>query len=265
MLRRIFPSLFMSALGALVGLATVPTAHAQEPALPVRPALSEDADAALATLNKTLSASELSFSAKTSRVYLNESGQPLHIFHTMKVLVRRPDRLKIQVTGDDGANDLFYDGKTVSLFSPDRKVYSVMPAPGGIPAALTEVLDRLNIDFPLVNFFGVSPDQSLLRKVIAGWQVGTATIDGVECRHLFFHQMAGTEMELWVENTNAAIPRRLIVTYRLLPGQPRFVAEFTNWDSKAHPSDSVFAFQPPADAKQVELTPAVAPGQPRRQ
>lgn len=265
MMRKILPTLFMSALGALAGLAAVPTAHAEEPALPVRPAISEDAGAALSALNKTLSAPELSFTARTSRVYLNESGQPLHIFHTMKVLVRHPDRLKIQVTGDDGANDLFYDGKTVSIFSPDRKVYTAMPAPGGTPAALTEVLDKLNIDFPLVNFFGVSPDQSLLRKVVAGWQVGTATIDGVECRHLFFHQMAGTEMELWVENNNAAIPRRLIVTYRLLPGQPSFVAEFTNWDSKAHRSDSVFAFQPPADAKQIELTPAVAPGQQRKQ
>ncbi|WP_165820323.1 DUF2092 domain-containing protein [Microvirga sp. KLBC 81] len=255
----------MSALGALAGLVAVQSAHAQEPPLPVRPALSEDADAALAALNKTLSAPELSFAARTSRVYLGESGQPLHIFHTMKVLVRRPDRLKIQVTGDDGSNDLVYDGKTVSLFSPDRKVYSVMAAPGGIPAALNEVLNKLNIDFPLVNFFGVSPEQSLLRKVVAGWQVGTATIDGVECRHLFFQQMAGTEMELWVENNHAAIPRRLIVTYRLLPGQPRFVAEFTNWDSQGRFANAEFAFQPPADAKQVELPPAAAPGQQRNQ
>ena len=72
MMRRILPTLFMSALGALAGLAAVPTAHAQEPPLPVRPALSEDADAALAALNKTLSASDLSFTARTSRVYLNE-------------------------------------------------------------------------------------------------------------------------------------------------------------------------------------------------
>lgn len=265
MMRRILPSLLMSALSVLAGSAAVQTAHAQQPTSSVRPALSEDAGAALAALNKTLSAPELSFTARTARVFLDGSGQPLHIFHTMKVLVRRPDRLKIQVTGDDGANDLFYDGKSVTLFSPDRKVYSVMSAPGDIPTALTEVLDKLNIDFPLVNFFGVSPDQSLLRKPVAGWQVGTATIDGTECRHLFLHLGAGTELELWVENNKAAIPRRLIVTYRLLPGQPTFVAEFTNWDRQAHPSDAAFVFQPPADARPIELTPAAAPGQQRKQ
>jgi hypothetical protein len=259
------PILSASALGVLAGLLALQPARAEEPAQSARPAISEEAGAAISAIDKTLSAPELSFTARTTRVYLDESGQPLHIFHTMKVVVRRPDRLKIDVTGDDGSHDLFYDGTSVSISSPDSKVYTVMPAPGGIPVALKEVLNKLNIDFPLVNFFGVSPSQSLLRNAVAGWQVGTTKIDGIECRHLFFYQGAGTDLELWVENNNAAIPHRLIVTYRLLPGQPNFVAEFTNWDSHIHSVDSVFAFRPPAEAKQIELTPAVAPGQQRRQ
>ena len=135
-----------------------------------------------------------------------------------------------------------------------------MPAPGGIEAALDEVLGKLKIDFPLVNFF-VSPERWLLRGVVAGWQVGTANIDGVECRHLLFIKRGGVDLELWVEKNDAAIPHRLIVTYRLLAGQPSFIAEFSNWDSRVRPSDSVFAFQAPSKAKQIDLIPAVAPGQ----
>ena len=37
-----------------------------------------------------------------------------------------------------------------------------------------------------------------------------------------------------------SLPRRLIVTYRLLPGQPNFIAEFSDWDFTAHPADSEF-------------------------
>ena len=250
----------VGALGVFVGFAALPTGRAAEPALPVKPAISEEAGTAVSRMGETLLAKELSFTAKTISVYLDQSGQPLHIFHTMNVVLRRPDRLAIQVTGDDGSHDLFYDGTSVSIFFPDSKQYAVMAAPGDIPSALNEVLAKLDFDFPLVDFFTASSDKTLLSGAIAGCQVGTARIDGVECRHLLFTQGAGIDMELWVEKNGAAIPHRLIVTYRLLPGQPNFIAEFTNWNTRVRPSDSEFAFQPPTGVKKIELSQEVAPG-----
>jgi hypothetical protein len=247
----------LAAFGIFVG--AMPRARAEE--LVSRPAISAEAAAAISHTGETLSAKTLSFTVKTIRVYLDDAGQPLHIFHTMQVVARRPDRIVVHVTGDDGSHDLFYDGKSASVFSPDAKEYAVIAAPGDIPSALNEVLDKLKISLPLVGFFDDSPGQLFLRSVLAGWQVGTAKVDGVECRHLFFSQQAGVNVELWVEQNNAAIPHRLVVTYTLLPGQPNFIAEFTNWNSQIRPADSEFVFQPPADAKQIELVPARAPGQ----
>ena len=237
MLRKTLPTLSMSALVVFAGFAAMPTASAEDPAPPMKPAISEDADVAVSAMQKTLLAPSLSFTARTMRVYLDDAGQPLHISHTMKVVVRLPDRLKVQVTGDDGSNELYYDGNSVSIFSPSKEEYRVIAAPGAIELALSEVMGKLKIDFPLVNFFAVSPERALLRGVVAGWQVGTANIDGVECRHLFFIKRGGTDLELWVEKNNAAIPHRLIVTHRLLPGQPSFIAEFTNWDNRVRPSE----------------------------
>jgi hypothetical protein len=256
--RKTLPTLSITALVALAGFAVLSTARAETATIPLSPAISEDAGAAISAMQKTLLAPALSFTARTARVYLGEAGQPLHIFHTMKVIVRAPDRLKVQVTGDDGSSEFYYDSKSVSIFSPDREEYSVITAPGGIESALNEVLSKLKIDFPLVNFFAVSPERTLLRGVVAGWQVGTANIDGIECRHLLFMKQGGTDLELWVERNSAAIPHRLIVTYRLLPGQPSFIAEFTNWDSGVRPLDSVFVFQAPSKAKRIELTAAMA-------
>jgi hypothetical protein len=61
-----------------------------------------------------------------------------------------------------------------------------------------------------------------------------------------------------------SLPRRLIVTYRDLPGQPNFIAEFSDWSLNAHPSDADFTFQPPSDAEQVQLKPATAPAAPAK-
>jgi hypothetical protein len=43
------------------------------------------------------------------------------------------------------------------------------------------------------------------------------------------------------------------VTYCLLPGQPSFIAELSDWNFSVHPADAEFVFQPPAGATQVEL------------
>ena len=42
-----------------------------------------------------------------------------------------------------------------------------------------------------------------------------------------------------------ALPARLIVTHRLLPGQPNMIVEFSDWNFGTRHPDSEFAFQPP--------------------
>jgi hypothetical protein len=74
-------ALQVAAFGLFLGLAALPIAQATAPAPPpVKPAISEEAGSAVSRMGKALLAKDLSFTAKTIRVYLDESGQPLHIF-----------------------------------------------------------------------------------------------------------------------------------------------------------------------------------------
>jgi hypothetical protein len=241
------------AAAGLVGIA--PAGHA---ANPQRPAISEDASAAVAQMGRSLLARQFTFRAHTLRVYADTSGELLHIAHVIKVTVRRPDRLLIEVTGDDGSTKLFYNGKTVILFGVETKRYSSLPVPNTIQGMMKEVMGRLGVDFPLADFLTDNPAKSFLFGVTSGKEVGTVTIDGVPCRHLLFFQPPGVELELWVEKNDRSLPRRLIVTYRNLPGQPNFVAEFSHWDFSVQPTDAAFEFQPPEGAKEVALKAAAA-------
>jgi hypothetical protein len=260
---RFFGVLIALLVAGIIGVTS--GVRAAEPAEPVKPAISDEATAALQQMSKTLLNKDISFKAQTIRVYQDAHGQPLHIFHTMKVVARRPDRLAVNATGDDGSAKLLYDGKTVSVLSIDKNKYASLAAPvqGGIPAALDELMDKAGHDFPLADFFSAAPDKAFLSGVTTGWQVDTVVLDGTECRHLFFSQRGGIDLELWVDKTQQALPRRLIVTYRLLPGQPNFVASFSDWDFKTQPTDSEFVFQTPAGATKVDLSQAATavPGQ----
>jgi hypothetical protein len=156
-------------------------------------------------------------------------------------------------TGDDGATDLYYDGKTVTLFGGNANKYARVDAPNKIEAMFDEVSDRLNVDFPLADFVDVNPGKKLLSDVTSGRELDPVTIDGKPARHLFFSQAGGIDLEVWLDKTEQATPQRLIVTYRLLPGQPSFIAQLSDWSFSAHPADAEFVFQPPAGATQVEL------------
>jgi hypothetical protein len=233
--------------------AFTPSSRAADSAKSATPGISAEANSAIQQMGKTLSANDFSFQTRTIRAYQDADGQLLHIYHTMKVVVRRPDRFAVHRTGDDGTNDLFYDGKTVAIFAESANRYVQTVAPNNIEAMLEEVADRLKVDFPLADFVDTDPGKSFLSDVTSGREVNTVTIDGKPYRHLFFSQAGGIELELWLDKTEQALPRRLIVTYRLLPGQPNFIAEFLDWNFSAHPSDAEFVFQPPAGAKKVEL------------
>jgi hypothetical protein len=245
--------------GGIIGFLpiTIPAAPAAKAA---KPAISEEASAALLRMGQALSAKQFSFQAKTIRVYTDAGGEPLHIFHTLKVTVQRPNRVLAEVIGDDGSNKLVFDGKTAVVFSGrDNKYASVNVQEGTIDAMMKELIGRLGVDFPLADFLSEAPNKAFLTGVTAGRVVNTVTIDGAPYDHLFFSQPPGIELELWLPKTGQAVPRRLIVTYRALPGQPNFIAEFSDWNFDIHPADAEFTFQPPAGAEQVALKPPPPP------
>ena len=253
--------LLASSITGLVSV-MVPAVQAANQA---KPAISEEASAALLRMGQSLRAEQFSFQVRTIRIYSEKGGQPLHIFHTMKVVVHRPNRLLVDGTGDDGSNKLVFDGKTTIVYSATQNKYASIPVPEGtIEAMMKEAMGRLGVDFPLADFLSEAPNKAFLTGITSGRVVDTVMIEATPYLHLFFSQPPGIELELWVEKGDRALPRRLIVTYRSLPGEPNFIAEFSDWNFDIHPSDADFTFQPPADAVQVELKPVAATAPPAK-
>lgn len=249
-----FFGIFLCAL-ASIGSALFAQAAAAEQA---KPKIADEASAAILRMGQTLRSDAFSFKADTVRVYADTDGTPLHIFHTMTVTAKRPNRLLVELGGDDGANKLVYDGKALTLFSREANKYTSIPAPrqdASIQAMLDDAMRRFGVDMPIADFLTDAPNKAFLSDVTSGRVVNTVTIDGVDYLHLYFVQPPGIGLELWVEKSDRALPRRLIVTYYKLPDQPNFVAEFSDWKFDIHPSDADFVFQAPAGATQAPMKP----------
>jgi len=246
-------SLALVLVGGLAGLfpTVVPTARSETAH---QTAVGPDALDALARMGKTLSAQQFSFQSRTFRSYTGPNGELLHIAHTTKTIFRRPNRLSVTVTGDDGSIKLLYDGQTLVLYSAEQKQYASLPVTGGIDKALDLLEERTGTDFPLADLLSDNPAEAVASGITSGGKVGTSTIDGVRCNHFFFVQaFDDLEFELWLEDNDRALPRRFVVTYRSLPGRPIFIADLSNWDFSIQVPDSDFVFQPPAGVTRVEL------------
>jgi hypothetical protein len=245
-------------LAALAVVGPLGFAGSLQAASPATPAIPAEASEALQQMGKSLLVKQFSFQAKTLRVYADANGKFLHIGHTLKVLVRRPDRLRVAVSGDDGASQLYYDGSTVVVYGAEKNAYVSVPVPNTIEKMMNEAMSRLGVDFPLADFLSEAPTKTFLTGVTAGEQAHDVTIDGVPCRHLLFAQ-PGMEIELWLDKTEQSLPRRLVITYRSIKGQPNLIAEFSDWNFAVNPTDADFAFKPPEGAKQVELPASTPP------
>lgn len=209
-------------------------------------------DAVLA-MGKTLEARDFSFKDHTIREYMGTDGQPLHIFHAGTVLVERPNRLAADLTGDDGTTKIAYDGKVLIILGVSLNKYISIPVQSDLEGMLKTAAERLGLDFPLADLLAKDPSKAFLAGVTVGQEVNTVMINGIPCHHLFFLQPPGIELELWVEKGEQAVPRRLIVTYRSLPGEPRFIAEMSDWNFNVHPAAADFTLQLPKGATKIDL------------
>ena len=232
----------------LAGSMIIGVAHAETPP----PMVTVTALAAVQAMGKSLASNAMSFHEHTIREYTDANGQPLHIVHDGDVLARRPDRLAVQINGDDGATTLDYDGKSLTIYRPNTNKYISVPVTGDLEQMFRTVSERLDVDFPLADLLAAAPEKAFMSGITTGYELDPVTINSVEARHFLFTQPPGIELELWTEKTDRALPLRLIVTYRSLPGEPRFIAELSNWKLDPTLADSEFVFTPPAGATEIK-------------
>ena len=94
--------------------------------------------------------------------------------------------------------------------------------------------------------------ETLAGMVKSGHYLGESTIAGVLCDHLALRS-DDEDVQLWVTKGDRPLPRRIVVTYRNLEGQPRFWVDFLSWDFAPKLADDAFEFSPPGHAERVPL------------
>lgn len=183
-----------------------------------------------------------SFLASVTLDKVYEDGSKIQVGRRMDVSVLRPGSFKVVTDGDDFQAVAVFDGKTFGLSLPDRKVHGQLDAALDIDGLMDLLASRYGIESPLGDLIANTPCDKT--DILAAYYVGKARIGNTVCDHLFF-QGKEVDWQIWVEDSPASLPRKLVITERRLPMAPQFSAVLGAWKT-APPDPETFVFSAPA-------------------
>ena len=251
---RTLPVVASSLVILLVGGADIALAQ-QKPAAPATAPpteVEEDALKALKRMGAYLDTLKtFGLTANTTLDVVTVDGQRLQLDGVTNYKVRRPNGFVIDLKSDIKNRTFIYDGKKFTVYAPELKYYSTVDAPGTNAATLDAIYDKYGISLPLEDLFHWNGDKTREDKLISGFVVGPATIDGVPTEHYAFREK-DMDWQVWIAKGDKPLPKKLVIIDRTDPTGPTYVARLA-WTENPQLTQQDFNFTPASDAKPIKM------------
>jgi hypothetical protein len=176
-------------------------------------------------------------------------GQKLQYSGTVEVQARRPNGFRISMVSDRRDRQLYYDGKSLTVYSPRLGYYASFPAPDTIAKTLERAKDQYGIELPLADLFAWGVDKSLEGRVLAGFKVASEHVGDRKCSHYALRQKS-VDWQVWIADDGPALPCKLVITSTEDPAMPQY-SSVLHWSFPASIPDSTFAFAAPPSSKKI--------------
>jgi hypothetical protein len=194
-----------------------------------------------------------SFECTTSNGYetVQPNGQKVEFGETRQISVARPDRLRIEEVASDGVSDLtLFDGKQITMVSAGFNVYAQAPQPPSLEDALVYFVRDLRMRAPLALLLSTH-----VRTELPALAKDVDYVESTKIRGQDAHHIAGrsdsVDFELWIAEGRNPLPLRIVITYKTAPGQPKFWADISDWETKPKFPDETFKLSLPPGAREI--------------
>jgi len=213
-----------------------------------------DADALLRKMSDKLS------SAKQFTVRGTRSTDPALVEgrnikqHTkIEGSIIRPDRISAKASSGGLTRRFIYDGNDVTLYDVEMNHYATVKGASTIDRTIDKIIEKWDFHPPMTDLLVSDPYRSLTSGADDGKIIGNQSINGVRCQRIAVTRKV-VNWEIWIAN-NDHLPRKLVITFKDLPDQPRVQLVFREWNLNPKLKNSQFIFDPPKDAIEIEMAP----------
>lgn len=182
-------------------------------------------------------------------VYAN--GQKLHAPVRTTYLVEMPGRMTVDVETAKSHTRLIYDGTAMTVVGLKARKYVRFPLTGTVAEVFERIEDDFGISLPLREMFLWGSELNDAETPRAAVLVGESMVGGVKTDHYAFRQ-ATIDWQVWLDQGDKPLPRKMVVTRTDVAEQPQFIALFT-WDTAPKLASDAFAWTPEADYELVDF------------
>jgi hypothetical protein len=211
-------------------------------------------DMALAAIREMteflVAADNFTFRLDTSYDVVQDSGIKVEFGGSRVAAISRPDRFSFDVQRRDGLESLLvFDGKQLWAYVPDEQAYAMTEFEGSIDDAIHFAVSELRIKAPLADLFSPDLYDIITDKLTRALHLGRVMLEDTVCNHLLLSNDYA-DYQLWIEDGELPVLRRIVITYREERGEPQFRARFVDWNLTPDPA-GLFDFTPPEGADRV--------------
>ena len=193
---------------------------------------------------------KFSVTALNMREDLLETGNRVDFEVSSEVIVSRPNKLRVERKSYQADQTFYYDGKTLTLYSPSDKVYASVPAPPTIEGTLDFARESLGLGYPISDLVYGNAFPLLMQDVTLALMMGKEVIAGVTCEHLLFSR-PGVDFQVWIPDSGAPLPRKYVVTDTGTAQLLSVTTLMSDWDVAPKVVAGQFRFAPPSGTKAI--------------
>ena len=182
---------------------------------------------------------------------IQPDGQRVEFGELRNILIQRPNRMSAEVLRSDGDLDLLlYDGQALTAYKTADNVYARVEHAGSVDSAIVYLVRDLQIRFPLARLLLTSLPELVEQQAESVSLVEVNQLYEVSVDHLAV-RTADVDFQIWVDQGDKPLPRRVVITYKNDPGQPQFRADFFDWDLSPEIAAETFILTPADGAEEI--------------
>jgi hypothetical protein len=187
------------------------------------------------------------------QVYLE--GKKLRYGIDMDTFVKRPDMLRVNAVGDIVNKQFYFNGKTITLYDENAKIFARADVPPDIEAALEKASKDLDVRVALTDLASPKLWDLVSKKIEHSLYVGMSQVRGVPCHHLAFDN-SNVHLEVWIDTGANPLLRKIVLDHIKVEGSPEWTAYLSDWETDAHLANAMFNFVPPSGVGKVKFAAA---------
>jgi hypothetical protein len=168
------------------------------------------------------------------------------------VSIKHPGSMKINSFDGVATKGIYFHDGLLTVFNSADKLYAQASIPKEIDAAMEFALEELGVEAPLMDLLYkdvftqlISSDETI------HYLTDKSRVGGADCHQLAIRG-SDVDVQLWVEEGDQPLPRKLIITSKWEGGTPRFIANLS-WNTQPRFEPGVFEFMAPEGAAKIEF------------